>query len=378
MNIAILTQPLGKNYGGIMQAYALQKTLRDYGFYPVTINYNYKKPGFIYLGARTLYRLKKKISGTRKSPINIESKYNYLTKGNQEFIHQYITLSEYIDTTKKLKIHFNKNNYNAVIVGSDQTWRPKYSPNIYNFYLEFIKKNKKIKRFAYSSSFGVDSWEYSDKETTKCSKLAKKFNAISVREQSGIELCKNHLGVDAIFTLDPVLLLNKIDYLSLIGERYNNGSAKGVFTYFLDKTAAKASLSKQAASDLNTFTFNTQARYSFGNPNGESLEDYKMPSVLDWLASFANAEFILTDSFHGMLFSIIFEKPFIVVGNKKRGLARFSSLLSELGLIDRLITSNINEIDFSLLVQHEINWNIVRDKLKVHKEFSINYLKSFK
>lgn len=125
----------------------------------------------------------------------------------------------YIDSTSSLRKYFKKNRYDAVIVGSDQTWRPKYSPNIYDFYLDFISKDKRIKRIAYASSFGVDDWEYSAEETKKCAKLSKLFDGISVREQSGIDLCKDHLGVDSELALDPTLLLNKDDYVTLIGDR---------------------------------------------------------------------------------------------------------------------------------------------------------------
>lgn len=337
MKVAIMTQPLGKNYGGIMQAYALQKVLKDMGHSPITIDYQSKEPSIIYKKARLAYRLAKKIIGKRKAPINIESHIKLLTKDNQKFIDKYIAQSEYIDSTGSLKKHFKKNRYDAVIVGSDQTWRPKYSPNIYDFYLDFISKDKRIKRIAYASSFGVDDWEYSEEETKKCAKLVKSFDAISVREQSGIELCKNYLCVDSEFTLDPTLLLDKEDYLALIGNRYNDGESEGVFTYFLDKNEDKKKAAEYIANELGSHIYDCQAKRSLGDLSGVHLEDYKMPAVQDWLASFANAEFILTDSFHGMVFSIIFNKPFLVIVNKERGSARFESLLNEVDLGHRII-----------------------------------------
>lgn len=337
MKIAIMTQPLGKNYGGIMQAFALQKTLKDMGHQVVTIDYNNKSPSFLYGKARLAYRLAKKVTGKRKAPINLENQINQLTEDNRKFIDKYITQSEYIDNDKQLKKHFKKNRYNAVIVGSDQTWRPKYSPNIYNFYLQFLNGKKNIKRIAYASSFGVDNWEYSLKETKKCSKLAASFDAISVREQSGINLCKDHLGVESEFTLDPTLLLEKRDYLELIDDRYKKGKSVGVYTYFLDKSEDKLAAAQYIADELSTHTYSCQAKRSFGDSNSNYLEDYRMPALQDWLASFANSEFVVTDSFHGMIFSIIFEKPFLVIVNKERGAARFESLLSKVGNLECLI-----------------------------------------
>ncbi|WP_298906172.1 polysaccharide pyruvyl transferase family protein [uncultured Psychrobacter sp.] len=337
MKIAIMTQPLGKNYGGIMQAYALQKVLKDMGHSPITIDYQTKERGFIYKKFRLAYRLAKKATGKRQAPINLESKIGYLTKHNQEFINANIVQSKYINESKKLKKHFKKNSYDAVIVGSDQTWRPKYSPNIYDFYLDFISKDKRIKRIAYASSFGVDDWEYSQEETKKCSKLAKLFDAISVREQSGVDLCKEYLGVDSELVLDPTLLLEKEDYLALIGDRYKADKSEGVFTYFLDKNEDKKKAAEYIANELSSRVYICQAKHSLDDLSSNKLEDYKMPAVQDWLASFANAEFVLTDSFHGMVFSIVFGKPFLVIVNKERGAARFESLLNKIGGLEHLV-----------------------------------------
>lgn len=355
MKIAIMTLPLGKNYGGIMQAYALQKVLKDMGHSPITIDYQTKERGFIYKKVRLAYRLAKKATGKRQAPINLESKIGYLTKHNQDFIDANIVQSKYINESQKLKKHFKKNSYDAVIVGSDQTWRPKYSPNIYDFYLDFISKDKGIKRIAYASSFGVDDWEYSVEETKECSKLAKLFDAISVREQSGVDLCKEYLGVDSELVLDPTLLLEKEDYLALIGDRYKADKSEGVFTYFLDKNEDKKKAAEYIANELSSRVYSCQAKHSLGDLNSNKLGDYKMPAIQDWLASFANAEFILTDSFHGMVFSIVFEKPFLVIVNKERGSARFESLLGKIDGLRHLVhdplevckdSTNIHDLEF--------------------------------
>lgn len=372
MKIAIMTQPLGKNYGGIMQAFALQKVLKDMGHSPTTIDYQSKEPSLIYKKARLAYRLAKKITGRRKAPINIESHIKLLTKDNQKFIDKYIVQSEYIDSTSSLRKHFKKNRYDAVIVGSDQTWRPKYSPNICNFYLEFLNGKKNIKRIAYASSFGVDNWEYSASETKKCAKLAASFDAISVREQSGVELCKKHLKVESECTLDPTLLLEKQDYLDLIGSSYNNDKGKGVYTYFLDKSKHKQAAAQYVADVLSTHTYNCQARLSFSDLSSNNLEDYKMPDIQDWLAGFANSEFILTDSFHGMVFSIIFEKPFIVIVNKKRGAARFESLLSKIGGLNHLVYEP-SDVNYGLISVKNIK-SLDKNKLNQLKKSSLFFL----
>lgn len=372
MKIAIMTQPLGRNYGGMMQAYALQKVLRDMGHEVVTINHHASSKGAVYNLARLGFRLLKKVTGERKLPVNFEKHYSYIFQDTQAFVDKYIVQSEYIDNDQGLKSHFEKNNYDAVIVGSDQTWRPMYSPNIHNYYLDFLEHDTKIKKIAYASSFGVDTWEYSAEETRSCAELAKLFDAISVREQSGVDLCEKYLGVESECVLDPTLLLDKEDYLALIGDRYKGAQGKGVFTYFLDTNEEKESAAEQLADKLGTHTYKSQAKLGLGDQTSGNLDDYKMPAVEDWLASFANAEFVLTDSFHGMVFSIVFEKPFIAIGNHERGLSRFESLLTKFDLLDRLDIEKDKKI--SNWLSKEIDWERVNLKLSQHNKSSDNFL----
>ena len=97
--------------------------------------------------------------------------------------------------------------YDAIVVGSDQTWRPKYVPNVLNYYLSFAR-DIDIKRIAFGPSFGTAEWEYSDKLTDICKQLAQKFDAIAVREKTGVILCKEKYGVDAVNVLDPTFLFS--------------------------------------------------------------------------------------------------------------------------------------------------------------------------
>ncbi|ANG61161.1 polysaccharide pyruvyl transferase [Marinobacterium aestuarii] len=371
MKIAILTQPLGKNYGGMIQAFALQKVLKKMGHEVVTIDRQAADRGMVHDSLRLMYRGMKKITGKRKAPVNIERYYPLIFKNSHSFIDNNINLTERICSTQNLKKHFLNNSYDAVVVGSDQTWRPKYSPDIYNFYLDFMD-GENVKRVAYASSFGVDNWEYSAEETRKCAELAQKFNAISVRETSGIELCDRHLGVKSECVLDPTLLLEKEDYLELIGDRYNKEAGEGVFTYWLDGSDEKRAVSEQLATHLNTYTYQCQAKLGLSSSASSKLEDYMMPPVEDWLASFANAEFVLTDSFHGMVFSIIFGKPFFVIINKKRGAARFNSLLGRLGL-DMCSLESTNEL-FKLAISKDFDFITAIEKLESLKEFSKLFL----
>lgn len=241
--------------------------------------------------------------------------------------------------------------------------------------MDFLQKNKKIKRIAYASSFGVDSWEYSSEETKKCAKLAKLFDAISVREQSGVDLCKDYLGVDSRLTLDPTLLLDKEDYLALIGNRYREDNDRGVFTYFLDKNKDKSKAAEYVANELDTHVYSCQAKCGLDDLSSADLEDYKIPAIQDWLASFANAKFVLTDSFHGMVFSIVFGKPFLVIVNKERGAARFDSLLRKIDGLEYLVHEP--SVIFKGLIAVNNITALKNGRLNAMKNDSISFLNEF-
>ena len=336
MKIAILTQPLGHNYGGIMQAWALQRTLIKLGHNPKTINRQteqreaYHKFKLL-LGIFPFSIIGKilKLSGLfgRRSAILINTNY---------FIRQNLLISAHISSTNSLKKHFLNEKYDAVIVGSDQTWRPLYSPNIFNYFLDFAT-DLNIKRIAYATSFGVDKWEYTESQSELCSKLAKKFDAVSVRELTGVTLCKKHLGVEAITTLDPTLLLTKEDYFSILDKSKQLPKKKGICKYFLDKNSEKEFLSNFVSSELSIEAFSNQAPKKLEDYSGGDIKPHIMLPVPEWISGFAYADFVITDSFHGMVFSIIFNKPFMVIKNKNRGVARFESLLSQLGIEERII-----------------------------------------
>ncbi len=82
-------------------------------------------------------------------------------------------------------------------------------------FLDFVK-GQNVKRLSYAASFGTDKWEFTPQQTAICSPLAQKFDLVTVREGSGVKLCKDHLGVNAVHVLDPTMLLTKEDYISLI------------------------------------------------------------------------------------------------------------------------------------------------------------------
>ena len=373
MKIAILTQPLGKNYGGIMQAYALQKVLRDLGHDVTTVDrQSDERPLFkkILLPFKPLIF---KVLGRRLYPELSPEQSQYVYLGMTGFIKNNMQMSQPINSTASLKEHYKSNGYDLVVVGSDQVWRPQYSPNIYNFFVDFIEEGDKA--ISYAASFGVDNWEFDSNQTQVCKELAQKFNAISVREKSAIELCKNKLGVEAQFVLDPTLLVSAEQYEELLTDHSPKNKGK-VLTYILDRNASKDKIINQVAQNLNKEIFAAQpikdVREAACSADFKEVDNYKYPAVEEWISSFRDADFVITDSFHGCVFSIIFNKPFIAIGNKERGLSRFHSLLSTFHLVDRLVLDD--ERSILELVNHEINWGSVNRLLTEYQATSKGFL----
>lgn len=355
MKIAIMTQPLGKNYGGIMQAWALQQVLKRMGHEVVTIDRQPDQTIMAYNVCRLAYRTAMKVIGRRKAPINLEKHLPTILKHTKFFIAEHIHMSEPLYSTKQLKAHFDRENYGAVIVGSDQAWRPKYSPNIYNFFLDFLEGNK-IKRIAYACSYGVDKWEFTKVQTIRSAELAQLFDAISVREDSGVDLCRKYLGVEAQHLLDPTLLLQQEDYEQLIGSEKLKDKKEGIFTYFLDKTTEKKDLAEQLSKETGESVFYCQAKSNLSDNVLSYIDDYVMPNPIDWLTALANAKYVLTDSFHGMVFAIVFRKPFYIIRNESRGTNRFDSLLSLIAPNFRRLSSKEDSFYTNFIYDHMINF----------------------
>ncbi len=363
MKIGILTQPLHSNYGGLLQAWALQKTLVDMGHEAIIIN---RVP---HLNASPLWRrCLSRIKNELYIAIGKRKRYLRITKELKDYSEQYILkfrqnrykgISPDLHTNEELIEYVNNQNFEAYIVGSDQVWRPLYSPNLMTYFLDFAKDNKSVKKIAYAASFGVDNWEFSKKETSEALKLAPLFDLITVRESSGVNLVEKYLKCRATHVLDPTMLLNKEDYLKLIDNpTCKLKESKGeIFCYVLDKSNILTDLINSCASSTGLKPYYCKCLTPMLlleclNQKDECI----IPSVEQWIKSFADAKMVITDSFHGVVFSIIFNKPFWVVSNVGRGSARFTSLLKQFNLENRIV-SNPSIIDMLA----PIDWQSVNE-----------------
>lgn len=369
MKISILTLPLHANYGGIIQAYALQTTLERMGHEVSVISRPLRLSPGRYAYVKYIKRFIWKYLLKRGNFVFLEKRYNRRQKlietNTKRFISQYIKLKN-IHSFDELV----KDDVNAMVVGSDQVWRPVYFCGMFkskleNAYLEFAK-DWDIKRVAYAPSFGTDEWEYDKEQTASCRRLIQMFDAVSVREESGVRLCKDYLGrTNVEWVLDPTMLLEKEDYENLIPQGLH---ADGDLMYYvLEETTDIRDLISKIAKKQSLKPFQTNANVV----DASSLEEvYPQPPVEQWLVGFRDAKLVVTDSFHACVFSILFHKPFVVIGNKGRGYSRFESLLKLFGLQNRLI-EDVSQFKNSML---EPLTEDVYEKLAVYRKNSREFL----
>lgn len=374
MRIGILSLVLHTNYGGILQSYALQTVLERMGHEVVILN----KDKDIHIGlyklfTRTIkYPISKYILRRKQrffNPWKLNSERREREKYTNRFIERYLHTRLITDLRQGVF-----DDVDAVIVGSDQVWRPLYfgdqwRVSIKNAFLDFINSTS-IKRIAYAASFGTDKWEYNEEESKECSRLLTLFDAVSVREKNAIGLCQKYLGRrDVQHVLDPTLLLKKEDYMSLVSQAKTECSPGNLMCYVLDLTDDKKSLVDKIANERGLNAFYTNSKVEDDNaPQNERIQ----PPVEQWLRGFMDAKFVVTDSFHACVFSIIFGKPFVVIGNKERGMARFMSLLEMFSLHNNLIC-DIN--DYNPAYSYGINTS-VDEMLDNNRQLSIQFLKN--
>lgn len=372
MKIGILTLPLRHNYGGILQAFALHTTLQRMGHetFFVFQEKKYRLPWWKYplaYGKRILFRY---ILGRKSIHIfqekNLEKQDTIIEQNisifTSKYIEPYILRCDLKEMRKLL---------DAIVIGSDQIWRPKYYPNIERAYLDFAQKWD-IKRIAYATSFGTDQWEYSPLQTRKCAGLIKQFNSISVREDSGVELCCKYFNVTAKHVIDPTLLLDKEDYIKIIKDSNVPRNSGTFLCYILDETQQIYELINKIAKEKDLIPFHVNSR---ADNTTIPLSERVQPSLESWLRGFYDAKYVITDSFHACVFAVIFNKPFIVLGNKERGLARFYSFLKMLRL-EKQIISNPNDYNpslFETIISTDILQQAKREAISfLHSNLNVN------
>lgn len=377
MHLAILSLPFRYNYGHHLQAYALQITLQRMGHDVTLLDHEFYASNKwwhlpLSLSKRAFNRY---VRGNKSQRIFIERELNHdhhlLSTHFTEFRNKYFPNRLNINSFEK---DIKPEMFDGFIVGSDQVWRPgyftwTYQTSMSNAFLGFAREWD-VKRIAYAASFGFDNWQYNDQQTSECAELCQKFDAISVRESSGVRLCQQYLHIKSQHVLDPTMLLDQDDYIHLV-RSYSTISFSGdLLTYILDSNQQADKIVKKISQALNLKA--SAANSLVENPHAP-VEQRIQPPIEQWIRAFMDAKFVITDSFHGTVFCIIFNKPFLTLVNKNRGIARFTSLLESFNLLSRLVINTHFEIKIEDLMS--IDWNSVNQKRKVLRQYSLCFLK---
>jgi hypothetical protein len=353
MRIGIVTFPVDRspNYGCVLQNYALQRVLQKLGHTPMTLRLADIAPPQT---NKTLWQrcFTKKAKGLPNQATPLRS-----------FCEKYISFTDTINLPVKPE-YLSKENFGAYIAGSDQIWRPSQTHQHFLRYamLDFTSSIN-VLRIAYAISFGHAVWSLPRKILFyRLRKLVSQFDAISMREDEGQEFCRQYLKINhAQLVLDPTLLLEPADYASIAP---GSGAENHLVTYILDDTPEK----RQAIDKLFQHNhFSGRCDFSIKPTDGKC-----QPQMEDWLTAFKTAKLIITDSYHGTAFAILFRRPFIAIANHSRGAARFLSLLSRLNLTERLVSCP-NDISPEACNKH-IDCDAAHALLELERQKSLSFL----
>ena len=309
MKAAIITLAVSENQGAVLQTYALCKAIEKFDITPVVYKYNDNKRilGSLQGSAKIKHAVWKQLK--RVITLGVKGKKYRL------FRNQYIPF-----TTKRFDNNADLRNddtkYDIYISGSDQIWNPDIFLYDTSYFLDFVPQGE-IK-ISYASSFGKATFNKS--YCKKCAELLNEYKKISVREESGIKIVKNLCGKNAEVVLDPTLLLDEREWHELaVHAKKKAKNFKGILCYVMPGDSTVTDAIESIAQQLHKKTGLSICR--IGVKEYDILKyGYKQTDIfagpLDFLSYFENAEYIVTNSFHGTAFSLNFSKKFYVVINK--------------------------------------------------------------
>lgn len=381
IRLGLLTLPFNKNYGGILQAAALYEYLTENGAEVVLLERARPMSRTRALATALLQVIPEDTSlgavgrglasafrGVLEQSHWMSNKAHALRRyvSNERFVRNYIPVrSGRLNSSEDMRVAIGEWKLDAIVVGSDQVWRPDYVPSgsLPDFFLGFTSGTA-VRCISYAASFGHSEWRYPS-HTAEVAGLLSRFSAVSVREASGLAVCRDVFGRgDAVHVLDPTLLVDPSFY-ERVADAPIAKTGKVLFEYILDQVAGAPSIRTDLAASLSdTYLVRSVA---LG-------EESSLLSIGGWVRAVMDADFVLTDSFHGMVFSIIFKKDFIAVVNQKRGADRFTSLASLLGVEDRLVAV-ISGAQAREIAAQPIDYSAVSARLEVLRERSRAFLR---
>ena len=237
------------------------------------------------------------------------------------------------------------------------------------YFFSFVSTN--CKKVAYAASFGVDEWEFVDDQmyTENIKNLIQNFKAISVREDSGVDICRDVFNVGAVHVLDPVLLVGKDFFDKVISKANISKQSSNIFYYRLAHEDAFADVLSRLGKSFNADVENVFIKSQFIN----KLFCNEYMEVPLWIAKIRDSKLVVTDSFHCCCFAIIYHKPFIFVKSNDRGQARLDSLFRMLDIPD-VTLRNISDLDRIINKAQSIDYNVIENILNGLRIKSKEYL----
>ena len=350
------------NYGAVLQAAALHCYVnKELGYQSEHINYMPKR-----VKVKWHAKLKSLVKAILMDLGLKDKKITHDSFTNPEIFQEF--RDKWLPTSAKTfhslgELKQSNLDYSHVIVGSDQVWRPSYTGNSsLVYFLAFL--NAGVKKISYAASFGNDFWELNEEGTAKIATEIKSFDAISVREKSGVDICKNTFEVSAEHVLDPTLLVGRGLFDDIIDEKPVDDVSDIVY-YKLD-----------IDSDFEVFINNAAATLNFTKKNiyysSKGRAHYYRP-VDSWLRNIKESKLVITDSFHCVCFAILFEVPFVYYPNDNRGLTRLESLLSLLDLTHHIYRGDVDPVELTQRLMN-IDYEVVNRKLANLRASSAKFL----
>lgn len=299
------------NYGAVLQAAALEHICRELGHEAQHLDYMAKPK--VSLKGRVGQLLRK--LGLRKTP-----KANQVANEEafESFRQTFLNRTPRITSQKQFSAVAKE--FDAAIVGSDQVWRPAFAKDTLAFFLGYVPKG--VDRIAYAASFGTAEWEQEGDEilTEAVRQELQEFKAISCREESGVQICRDVFGVGTEHVLDPLLLVDDSFFEKVVTNSAIQTGTKLVY-YKLDSSPEFQEDLKAVEKEIGSDAVNIYLKNS-------SVREYR--EVPDWVALIRNAEVVVTDSFHCICLALRFGKDVIFCPNEKRGQTRLDSLFKQL------------------------------------------------
>ena len=358
MKIGLLTFHAAHNYGAVLQAYATQEKIKEMGFDIEVIDYS---PSYLIKqklfpltsNASLLVNVKILFEGFVTFPWKFKRKHNF-----QKFIKQQLHLS---NTSYKNHPFSENMDYDLFVMGSDQIWNCKLTKGFDAVYLGNFKIKPTAKKISYAAS--MSHYGLTHQEEREFSKMLSNFDDISVREEELHQYLKKKYNKESTVVLDPTFLIDAKKWSSMAVKPKT--AKKYVLVYSIDLRNDALRMANGLAREIGAEVI----ELSMSVDKNVLKNKYQTASPEEYVGLFEQAEFVITSSFHGTAFSVIFNKPFFSIAHGSDKDSRQKTIMNNLGVIDRFVSKNATP-SFKTL-----DYTVPNQKLKELREKSVQFLK---